>query len=131
MTKLRPLKSVKVRLKSKHNINVHFFDKSFGYIRAYRYISKSEEKVLHSENQSHLRDIGSSRIKAFMKANKAKNSTTHKPGELKRSFSSKGTEVSLSKFKTKRLKFTNVAEYILENRIRSYTSLQAKALNRR
>ena len=62
-----------------------------------------------------------------MKANKAKNSATQKSGELKCSLSSKGTEVSLAKVKTK-CHFTNVAEYILDNRIRSYTSLQAIAL---
>ena len=63
-----------------------------------------------------------------MKANKAKNSATQKSGELKCSLSSKGTAVSLGKVKTKHLTFTNAAEYILDNRIRSYTSLQAIAL---
>ena len=60
-----------------------------------------------------------------------KNSVTRKSGELKRSLSSKGTTVFLGKVKTKRLTFTNVAEYIFGNRIRSYTSLQAIALTRR
>ena len=63
-----------------------------------------------------------------MKANKGKNSATRKSGELKRSLSSKGTAVSLGNVKTKRLTFSNVAEYILGNRIRSYTSLRAIAL---
>ena len=61
-----------------------------------------------------------------MNANKAKNSATRMSGELKRSLSSKGTEVTLAEVKTKRLTFTNVAEYILDNRIRPYTSLQAR-----
>ena len=59
------------QLKSKHNINVHFFDKSIGYIAAYRYICKSDKNVLHSENHPDLRDIGSPRTKAYMKSNKA------------------------------------------------------------
>ena len=131
MTKLRRWKSVKEQFKSKHNINMHFSDKSLGYIAAYRYIGKSDKEVLHSENHPNLRDIASPRTKACMKANKAKNSATRKSGELKHSLSSKGTEVSLANVKTKRLTFTNVAEYILDNRIRSYTSLQAVALTRR
>ena len=119
---------MKEHLKSKHNINVHFSDKSLGYIVAYRYICKSDKEVLHSENHPDLRDIGSPRTKACMKANKAKNSATQKSGELKCLLSSKGTEVSLAKVKTKRPRFTTVAEYILYNRIRSYTSLQATVL---
>ena len=63
-----------------------------------------------------------------MTANMAKNSATQKSGELRRSLSSKATEVSLAMVKTKRLTFTNVAKYILDNRIRSYTSLQAITL---
>ena len=58
----------------------------------------------------------------------AKNSATQKSGELRRSLSSKATEVSLAMVKTKRLTFTNVAKYVLDNRIRSYTSLQAITL---
>ena len=126
MNKLRRWKSVKEQLKSKHNINVHFSDKFLVYIAAYGYICKSDK-----ENHPDLRDIGSPRTKACMKANKAKNSATWKSGELKHSLSSKGTEVSLAKIKTKRLTFTNVAEYILDNRIRSYTILQAIAITRR
>ena len=38
MTKLGRWKSVKEQLKLKHNINVHFSDKSLGYIAVYRYI---------------------------------------------------------------------------------------------
>ena len=71
MTKLWRWKSVEEQLKSKHNINVHFFDKSIGYIAAYRYICKSDKNVLHSENHPDLRDIGSPRTKAYMKSNKA------------------------------------------------------------
>ena len=59
MSKLRCWKSVKEQLKSKHNINVHFYDKSLGYIAAYRYICKSGKEALHSENHPDLRDIGS------------------------------------------------------------------------
>ena len=73
MTKLRRWKSVKEQLKSKHNINVHFSDKSLGYIAAYRYIFKSDKGVLHNENHPDLRDIGSPRTKTCMKAIKAKN----------------------------------------------------------
>ena len=54
--------------------------------------------------------------KASMKARKAKNSATQRSGEIKCSLSSKGTEVSLAKVNTKCL---GVAEYILDNRIRS------------
>ena len=131
LTKLRRWKSVKGQLKSKHNINVHFSDKSLGYMTAYRYICKSDKEALHTENHPDLRDIDSPRTKACMEANKAKNSATRKSGELKRWISSKGTEVSLAKVKTKSLTFTNVAEYILDSRIRLYTSLQAVALTRR
>ena len=66
-----------------------------------------------------------------MKSNKAKNSGTQKSGELKHSLLSKATKVSLAKVKTKCLPFTYVAEYILDNRIRPYTSLQAIALAHR
>ena len=57
MTKLRRWKSVKEQFKSKHNINMHFSDKSLVYIAAYRYICKSDKEVLHSENHPNLRDI--------------------------------------------------------------------------
>ena len=83
--------------------------------------------MLHSENHPDLRDIGCSRTKACMKGNKAKNSATPKSGERKCYFSSKVTEV----FVVKLLTFTNIAEYIVDNRIRSYTSLQAIVLTRR
>ena len=69
--------------------------------------------------------------KACMKANKAKNRSTRMSGKLKRSLSSKGKAVSLGKVKTKRVTFKKVAEYILDNRIRSYNSLQAIALTHR
>ena len=72
LTKLRRWKSVKGQLKSKHNINVHFSDKSLGYMAAYRYICKSDKEALHTENHPDLRDIDSPRTKACMEANKAK-----------------------------------------------------------
>ena len=108
-----------------------FSDKSLGYIATFRYICKSEKQVLHNEDHPDLRDIGFPRSKACKKTKKAKKSATRKSGELKHSLSSKGTAVSLGKVKTKHLTFTNAAEYILDNRIRSYTSLQAIALTHR
>ena len=79
ITKLQRWKSVKEQLKSKHNINVHFCDKPFGYIANYRYICKSNKEVLHKGNHPDLRYIGSPRTKAYMKPNKAK---TMPPGSL-------------------------------------------------
>ena len=108
-----------------------FSDKSLGYIATFRYICKSEKQVLHNEDHPDLRDIGFPRSKACKKTKKAKKSATRKSGELKHSLSSKGTAVSLGKVKTKHFTFINVAEYILDKRIRSYTSLQAIALTHR
>ena len=54
-----------------------------------------------------------------MKARKAKNSASQRSGEIKCSLSSKGTEVSLAKVNTKCL---GVAEYIIDNRIRSQSA---------
>ena len=76
MTKLLCWKSVKEQIKSKYNIKVNFSDESLGYIAAYRYICKSDKDVLHSEKHLDLRNIGSPRTNACMKANKAKNSAT-------------------------------------------------------
>ena len=75
---------MKKQLKWKHNIIVHFSDKSLGYITAYRNIGKSDKKVLHSENHPCLSDIGFPTGKACMKANTAKNSVNRKYGEIKR-----------------------------------------------
>ena len=59
ITKLQLWKSVKEQLKSKHNINVHFCDKPFGYIANYRYICKSNKEVLQVPNTLHLQMLPS------------------------------------------------------------------------
>ena len=89
ITKLRRLKSVKKKLKSKHNINMNFSYKFLSYIAAYSYTCKSVREVLHSENHLDNRDISSPKNKACMKVNKAKSSATQMSRELKRSPSSK------------------------------------------
>ena len=84
MTKLWHWKSVKEQLKSKHNINVHFFDKSLGCIALYTYIYKSDKKVLHSKNHPNLRDIGSQSLHESQEGKKqCHSSITHHQKEQK------------------------------------------------
>lgn len=87
-----------------------------------------DKEVFHSENHPDLKNIGSPKTKTCMKANKAKNTTICKSAEHKWSLSSSKNEGPLVKVKKNCFTFSNIAECILDNRIRTYTSLQGIAL---
>ena len=130
-SKLRRWKSVKDYLAQKYRIVVNFSDKSLGYVAGYRYICKSDAAVLHSANHTDLQNIGSPRTKTCMSVNRTKNSVIRRSSENKRSSLEPSKGGPPEKKKSKRLTFTDVGEYILDNNIRSYTSLQAIAMRRR
>ena len=131
MTKLRCRKSVKEQLKSRATSTWISLINLLVTLLLLGTFANQRSNYCIVKTTLTLDILASPDPKPAKKTKKAKKSATRKSGELKHSLSSKGTAVSLGKVKTKHLTFTNAAEYILDNRIRSNTSLQAIALTHR
>ena len=130
VSNLRRWKSVKDKLKSDHRVSdhrvsVHFSAKSLGYVAAYRYVCKSDKKVLYSAGHPDLQTVGTSQItKKCMQANKKKASSRKRATSSHTSTSAK----TQNENKRKKLGYTDVAEYILNNSIKNLKGLQPIAI---
>ena len=126
--KLCSWKSVKDKLKSDERVSVHFSEKSFGYIAAYRSVCQSDKDVLHSAGLPDLQTIGTSPItKNCMQANNKKASSQKRATSFHTSTSAK----TQNEFKTKKLGYTDVEEYLLDNNIKTLKELQSIAIKRK
>lgn len=125
---LRRWLKVKEYLEEHHQIVVNFQDREdcVGYVAAYRYVSKRGKNiVVLSSGHPDLRVIGSPRTKKCMIANK------NRASQRKRKSEESTTSSSQKRAKTKRLSMTDVAEYVLDNNVKSLTELQSIAMQRR
>ena len=112
-------------MKSDHRVSVHFSAKSLGYVAAYRYVCKSDKDVLHSADHPDLQTIGTLPIsKKCIQANNKKASSRKRAISSHPSTSAK----TQNEDKTKRLGYTDVTEYVLDNNIKTLKELQSIAI---
>ena len=119
-------KSVKTNVSKKYGVQLNFSGTHNFYLSAYRYICKEDTDVSHSSY--HPKDLlteNSPKTKNAIRAYKA--------GEKRSSDKSKQTSTNQGnkKQKQKRLSNMDVATFITENKISSYTELLAVAQSRR
>ena len=112
---------VKEAIQEKHGIVVHFSDEHDYYISAYRYVVKEDPSVVHNEGHPNLAEAKSPPTKKSIAANW---SCSKKQGD-----SSKGAGAPSAK--RRRFSRSDVASFIRENNIHSYTELMAAAKTRR
>lgn len=117
--------SVKAYLLSHYDIRVHFGDGHDNYYAAYRYVTKSDENVFLSEDHPNLRDIGTPRTTLSTQAYRAKRKSVTLQ-EQSTSSQSVPPENRDSK-KCKRLSNVDVAEFLVENGIKTEIELFAAA----
>ena len=112
--------SVKNRIAEKHGIQVSFSDKHNFYLSAYRYVCKSDQEVAHSENHPPgLLTAASPKTKKSIAGFRAACATKRK--------STEGESSCAVAKKRKSLTNLDLAEFIRERGIRSYTELLAIA----
>ena len=97
-------KSLKENISKKHNITLHFSDKHYFYLSAYKYICKEDTEVAHSKNRSHLLDAKSPRAK--------KSFSQSRTARAIRRFSSLLDGQKTTKQTEKRVTYTNVADFL-------------------
>ena len=112
---------VKEAIQKKHGIVVHFSNEHDYYISAYRHFVKKDRSVVHSEGHPNLTEAKSPPTKKSIAANRR---CSKNQGD-----SSKGAGATSAK--RRRLSGSNVASYIRENNIYSYTELMAAGETRR
>ena len=116
--------SVKNRIEEKHGIQVNFSDKHNFYLSAYRYVCKSDQEVAHSENHPPgLLTAASPKTKKSIAGFRAACATKRK--------STEGESSCAVAKKRKSLTNLDLAEFIRERGIRSYTELLASAEEQR
>ena len=121
LTGLKKWWMVKEAIQEKHGKVVHFSDEHDYYISAYRYVVKEDPSVVHSEGHPNLAEAKSPPTKKSIAANRR---SSKKQGD-----SSKGAGATSAK--RRRLSGSDVASFIRENNIHSYTELMAAAETRR
>lgn len=119
--------SVKKQIQENHKIVVNFSDSHDHYISAYRYLCKSDENVAHSQGHPNLKEIASPKTKKSIASNRA---ASRKRKSNPVSVSSGAPSVHKPKSK-RRLSNTDIAEFIVQNEIRTYTQLFATAEKRK
>ena len=122
------LKSVKDKLKSDHRVSVRFSAKSLGCVTAYRSVCKSDKDVLYSAGHPDLQTTGTSPItKKCMQVNNKKASSQKRATSSHTSTSAK----TQNENKTKKFGYTDAAEYVLDNNIKTLKELQSIAIKRK
>lgn len=130
MYRWNPIRAI---LRKDNNLNVNFSGKTLGYVAAYRYVTKSDKEVLHSDNHPDLELINSPVTKLCMTQNKV----NAKRRRLSMTTSSaSGSSSSNSKGKKKiipptRLTYPDVAQFVLKRGIKSLEVLKAVAMTRK
>lgn len=97
---------------------LHFSESHDNYYSAYKYITKSDGEVFHSNEHPNLKDIGSPKTKNCVKAYRA---------SKKRKSSTIENGKTASKPKQRRLSNLDVSEFMIENKIATDTELFATA----
>lgn len=125
MSDVKKWKSIPGRIEDIYGIRVNFSDgkKDYDtdYVNAYRYLTKEDEDVYHSEDHPNLKDARSPKTKQAMAAYKVRHSASK----------SKSLDYGESSGvpPPKRVKLTEreVGNFIVEHNIRTYTELLAVA----
>lgn len=114
-----------------HGISVDFALENCGYVAAYRYIckNKSKDEVLHSVGHANLDEIKSPKTKKAMQRQNDKVKQRRSEGSQSDSSLSAGTSTT-KPAKKKRLDICDVADYLVENNIRTEAALMKEALSR-
>ncbi len=124
MSDVKKWASIPRTIEDIYGIRVHFSDgrqdHDSDYVTAYKYITKEDEDVYHSEDHPNLKDAKSPKTKHAMAANKRRHSAASK---------SKSADKGESSGASKRVKLTEreVGNFIVEHNIRTYTELLAIA----
>lgn len=114
--------SVKHRVMSKYGVVINFSDSHDHYISAYNYVCKQDKDVAHHHQHPNLTDVALPKTYRAIAANRA--------GGKKRKSAKLGKECELVP-KKKRLTNSEVANFIRQEQIKSYTEMLAIAELRR
>ena len=109
---------VKNKLSSTYGIVVNFSDHHETYYSAYKYITKTDPHVIHSQNHPDLQEIGSPKTKKCIKAYK-------QTCEKRRSSSTPVNKYQTPKIK--RLDNIDISTFLVDNNIKTEEELMAKA----
>lgn len=108
---------VKNKLSSTYGIIVNFSENHDTYYSAYKYVTKSDAHVIHSQNHPDLQEIGSPKTKKCIKAYKSS-------CEKRRSYTPANKSHTP---KIKKLDIIDISTFIVENNIETDEQLMAKA----
>ena len=119
LTGVKKWVAVKERIQKAHKISVNFSDSHDYYLSAYRYVTKQDQSVAHSEGHPNLSEASSPSTKKSIAGNKRKSST--------------GNKFPRCKQQQPRTRLTNqdFAMFVRKNKIRSYNEVLALAEERR
>jgi len=119
-------KKVKDSFIEKYGVVLHFSDNHDNYYSAYKYISKSDDQVFHSEGHPNLRDASSPKTKKLTQALRKKRRAAVSTKETHESSERNNTEK-----KPKRLSNVEVSNFIISNNVHSDIELMALANSRK
>jgi len=121
---------VKCNINREENIVVHFSSKPSYYIAAYRYITKEDENVYHSEGHPNLENMNSPPTKNCTLAYREKKRLQRANSDTPTSSSSSSSRTR-PPLKKRRLTNLEVADFIINNKIQNSTQLFAEANSRK
>lgn len=117
--------AVKERITKRHGIIINFSDKHDYYISTYRYLTKFDKSVAHSNGHPNLTEAASPPAKRAIKQSRA--SATKRRSSITTG-NAKNDSVTKKK---KRLSNSNIADFIRKHNIKSYVQLFATAEERK
>lgn len=120
---------VKKCILDKEKISVNFSNKPCYYIASYKYVTKSDNDVFHSDGHPNLKDVGSPNTKNCTLAyrQKRKSINDNKAANANEIPQSKDGASDTPKKRAKQLRNIDVSDFIAENRISNSTELFAAA----
>ena len=111
--------SAKNFLLNNYETSVHFSNEHDNYYQAYRYVTKSDTSVFHSENHPNLQNMGAPRTAQCVRATRMRRAAANNTDEVE--------EAQQPQAKVQRLSNLEVAEFLVEHNIKNDTQLFAEA----
>ena len=127
---------IKKNIIDKEGVVVHFSNKPSYYIASYKYVTKHDSDIVHSQNHPNLKDVSSPSTKqctlAYREKRRSLNasaSSSSQPSAA--SCSQTSSKTPTKQYKIKRLSNLEVSDFISENHISNSTELFAVANDRK
>jgi len=126
---------VKRLMTDRYGVVLHFSESHDNYYSAYRYITKSDGDVFHSEKHPNLKEIGSPQTKkcvaAYREKCRQKNTNAVTNDNNAQSTTPQNTNNTTKEPKPRRLTNFDVSEFLVAHNIRTDTELHAIAEEQR